>query len=131
MTIILSFAIITDCMNLICFQWNLVCDEKFKIHLSSTMFFLGVFFGAFLFGFISDHLGRKITLAICLYTQMPISLAVAFMPDFISFTIMRFVLGVWLQVTIMFVTNIYKHVLHIKISYKSCIYHSITVLKLN
>lgn len=80
-------------------QYNLVCDEKYKVPLSNTMFFLGVFCGAFIFGIISDHLGRKKTLAISLYLQVPISLAVAFMPEYISFTVLRFILGIWLQVS--------------------------------
>ena len=76
-----------------------MCDAKYKVPLSNTMFFLGVFCGAFIFGIISDHLGRKKTLAICLYSHIPISLSVAFMPEYISFTVLRFILGVWLQVS--------------------------------
>ena len=79
-------------------QWNLVCDNKYKISMSNTIYFTGVFCGALIFGFISDCIGRKPTLAICLYLQMPISLAIAFIPNYLGFIILRFLLGVWLQV---------------------------------
>ncbi|XP_067931630.1 organic cation transporter protein-like isoform X2 [Watersipora subatra] len=78
-------------------EWDLVCGDTYRVSLASTLFFCGVFVGALVFGFVADHLGRKKTLAICLYTQMPISLAIAFMPSYVPFTIMRFVLGIWLQ----------------------------------
>jgi len=62
------------------------------------MFFVGVFIGAPIFGFISDQFGRKKTLAVCLYSHIPIALAISFMPEYISFTVFRLFLGVWLQV---------------------------------
>jgi len=81
------------------FQFQLVCDNTYKISLSTTIFFLGVFAGAFVFGFISDQIGRKKTLALCLYVQIPVSFGIAFAPNWITFCVLRFILGVWLQVS--------------------------------
>lgn len=94
-------------MAIILFQWNLVCENKYKISMSNTIFFAGVFFGALIFGFISDCVGRKKTLAICLYLQMPISLAIAFIPNYLGFVILRFLLGVWLQVFLHLITCLF------------------------
>ena len=40
-------------------EWNLICDEQWKVSASDSMFFLGFFFGAGMFGQLSDISGRR------------------------------------------------------------------------
>jgi len=42
-------------------EWDLVCDKKYFATLSTSLFFLGFFFGAAIGGLISDRLGRVFT----------------------------------------------------------------------
>lgn len=37
-----------------CSQYNLVCGDEAKLPLIQSVFFLGVFIGAFVFGYIAD-----------------------------------------------------------------------------
>lgn len=36
------------------FQWDLVCDRKSLAKMTATTFFVGVMFGAIVFGYLSD-----------------------------------------------------------------------------
>ena len=41
--------------SVVCFQWDLVCDYKWKKPLTSSVFFCGVLSGAFICGQLADR----------------------------------------------------------------------------
>ncbi|XP_078339711.1 organic cation transporter protein-like isoform X3 [Crassostrea virginica] len=72
---------------------NLVCDNKYKISLSKTIFFAGVFSGSFCFGMISDLIGRKKTLLIGVLFQLASTLALAWSQNYLMYVLLRFCTG--------------------------------------
>ncbi|KAM3603931.1 uncharacterized protein V6R79_004178 [Siganus canaliculatus] len=43
-------------------EWELVCDNAWKVPFSTSMFFVGAVFGSFICGQLSDRFGRKLVL---------------------------------------------------------------------
>ncbi|ESP05239.1 hypothetical protein LOTGIDRAFT_227894 [Lottia gigantea] len=74
-------------------DWNLVCDEDYKIELSTTIYMIGTGCGALGLTYFSDKYGRKKLLIVCLLIQGFVGVGVAFLNGFILFTIMRFFIG--------------------------------------
>ncbi len=58
---------------------------------SSALF--GMMFGAIVFGTMSDRIGRKLTIAICVFLFSVFTAAAGFTNDPISFSVMRFIAG--------------------------------------
>ena len=52
------------------FQWELVCDRAYIAPLVTTVYFCGVMLGGVIFGGLSDRLGRKWVMLLCLYSQV-------------------------------------------------------------
>ncbi|CAG2176446.1 unnamed protein product, partial [Oppiella nova] len=69
-------------------QWDVVCDNSWKLPLSQSVLMIGVLFGNIFFGSFSDRYGRK-----ALFTFAPIicltsSLFTSFAPNLYVFTIL-------------------------------------------
>ncbi|XP_068591099.1 organic cation/carnitine transporter 2-like [Cebidichthys violaceus] len=75
-------------------EWDLVCDNRWKNPLTSSIFFCGVFTGSFISGQLSDRYGRKIVLFVTLAVQTLFTLFQAFSPSWTVFCAMFFVVGV-------------------------------------
>ena len=43
----------------VCLQWDLVCDDRWKTPLTSSVFFFGILIGSFISGQLSDRSWRK------------------------------------------------------------------------
>ncbi|XP_067929113.1 organic cation transporter protein-like [Watersipora subatra] len=76
-------------------SWNLVCDKKLLATLSSTMYMFGNLLGSVVCGILSDWLGRRKTLLIGLVGQLLSGIVMTFAPEFYTFTIFRFFMGVF------------------------------------
>ncbi|XP_050437931.1 organic cation transporter protein-like isoform X2 [Adelges cooleyi] len=74
-------------------EWNLVCDRKDLKNFAEMMFLLGVAFGGFFSGLVSDRFGRKKTLMASLIMQLTLGIMVALCPWFEMYLALRFVLG--------------------------------------
>ncbi|XP_060072913.1 organic cation transporter protein-like [Ylistrum balloti] len=74
-------------------EHDIVCEDKFKTSHAQTIFFGGVFVGAIGFGSLSDIIGRKKTLYISLLLLLGTTLGVAWAPDFVTFCVLRFLVG--------------------------------------
>uniref|UniRef100_A0A3B3DD73 Solute carrier family 22 member 6 n=2 Tax=Oryzias melastigma TaxID=30732 RepID=A0A3B3DD73_ORYME len=74
-------------------QWDLVCDQKSMNRATATIFFLGVMFGAAIFGYLSDRIGRKRTLLVSYIATTLFGFASAFSYNFPMFVAMRFLTG--------------------------------------
>ncbi|XP_061177670.1 organic cation transporter protein-like [Saccostrea echinata] len=74
-------------------KMNLVCKEKYKASLSKTIFFGGVLVGSFLFGLLSDVLGRRFALLIALLIVFASNMAMAWAGNFATFVILYMCAG--------------------------------------
>ncbi|XP_076081367.1 organic cation transporter protein-like [Mytilus galloprovincialis] len=72
---------------------NLVCDDKYKVSLSKTIFFGGVLLGSFMFGVISDTIGRKKTLLMASILMLASGISLSFSVNYTMFVILRFCTG--------------------------------------
>ncbi|KAL6098313.1 slc22a5 [Pungitius sinensis] len=74
-------------------EWDLVCDNRWKNPLTSSLFFCGVLAGSFLSGQLSDRYGRKIVLFVTMAVQTLFTLLQVFSPSWPAFCAMFFVVG--------------------------------------
>nr|XP_046214289.1 solute carrier family 22 member 7-like isoform X1 [Oncorhynchus gorbuscha] len=74
-------------------EWDLVCDQKGQNKATTTIFFIGVMFGAMTFGSLSDRFGRKPMLLVSYISGMLFGFASAFSTSFIMFAVLRFFTG--------------------------------------
>ena len=80
------------------FQWELVCDRAYIAPLVTTVYFCGVMLGGVIFGGLSDRLGRKWVMLLCLYSQCLIGIGLHFVQRLPVFMGLRFVQGIAIQV---------------------------------
>ncbi|XP_062283622.1 solute carrier family 22 member 7-like [Scomber scombrus] len=74
-------------------EWDLVCDERGKNKVTTTIFFVGVMFGAMSFGSLSDRFGRRIMLLVSYVSGMLFAVASAFSSSYVMFIVLRFFTG--------------------------------------
>ncbi|KXJ14266.1 organic cation transporter-like protein [Exaiptasia diaphana] len=76
-------------------DWDIICeDAKAYIPLTKTIFYAGKLVGAYLFGWISDRYGRRVTLLSTMFIQFLASLIQSFSVNFTMYVILRVPLGV-------------------------------------
>ncbi|XP_006806863.1 solute carrier family 22 member 7a isoform X1 [Neolamprologus brichardi] len=74
-------------------EWDLVCDNKHLNQALATYFFLGVTFGAILFGQLSDKFGRKSMILVSFIASTILGATSAFSTSYTMFAISRAVCG--------------------------------------
>ncbi|CAH1636432.1 unnamed protein product [Spodoptera littoralis] len=74
-------------------EWDLICDRKWLTSFTQTIFQLGTLLGSVFFGMASDRFGRKCPLLVAVVMQIACGVGAAFVPDYWSFTFLRFVIG--------------------------------------
>ncbi|XP_069134928.1 organic cation transporter protein-like [Argopecten irradians] len=74
-------------------EQDIVCEDKLKTSHAQMIFFGGVLVGAIGLGSLSDIIGRKKTLYLSFLLLLGSTLGVAWAPDFITFCILRFLVG--------------------------------------
>nr|XP_006630157.2 PREDICTED: solute carrier family 22 member 5-like isoform X2 [Lepisosteus oculatus] len=75
-------------------EWNLVCEEGWKVPFSLSVFFMGVLMGSFMSGQISDRYGRKVILFITMALQTVFSLIQIASTSWEMFCILFFIVGI-------------------------------------
>ncbi|XP_061626965.1 solute carrier family 22 member 7a [Phyllopteryx taeniolatus] len=78
-------------------EWDLVCEEHRLNQALATYFFLGVTFGAILFGHLSDKFGRKMILVAALAGTTMLGVTSAFSSSYVMFAVSRALSGVTLS----------------------------------
>ncbi|KAL0880238.1 hypothetical protein ABMA27_002696 [Loxostege sticticalis] len=76
-------------------EWNLVCDQRWMAAIAQTCYMLGVFTGAVVLGGMADKYGRKKIFVWSGVLQLVFGVAVAFVPEFWSFLVIRFLYGIF------------------------------------
>ncbi|KAF7252689.1 Solute carrier family 22 member 7 [Varanus komodoensis] len=76
--------------------WDLVCEKKALNQAIATFFFIGVTFGAVLFGYLSDRFGRRKTLVLSLCITLFFGTMSAFSMSYPMFVVMRSLCGMGL-----------------------------------
>ncbi|XP_071317526.1 organic cation/carnitine transporter 2-like [Trachinotus anak] len=74
-------------------EWDLVCDDRWKNPLTSSVFFCGVLTGSFISGQLSDRYGRKIVMFVTIAVQTVFTLIQVFSPSWVIFCAVFFVVG--------------------------------------
>ncbi|KAM4584165.1 solute carrier family 22 member 7a [Odontesthes bonariensis] len=78
-------------------EWDLVCNDKHLNQALATYFFLGVTFGAILFGQLSDKFGRKSMLLVALIATTMLGAISAFSTSYVMFAVSRALCGMALS----------------------------------
>ncbi|KAM8899196.1 organic cation/carnitine transporter 2-like isoform 2-T2 [Spinachia spinachia] len=74
-------------------EWDLVCENRWKKPLTSSLYFGGVLAGSLISGQLSDRYGRKIVLFVTMAVQTLFMLLQVFSPSWPVFCAMFFVVG--------------------------------------
>ncbi|KAM9315634.1 solute carrier family 22 member 2-like [Gastrophryne carolinensis] len=74
-------------------EFNLVCDDAWKLDLFQSFVNLGFFFGSLFIGYIADRFGRKPCLLISLLITAIFGVLVAFAPTYPWLVTFRFIQG--------------------------------------
>ncbi|XP_076607502.1 organic cation/carnitine transporter 2-like [Chaetodon auriga] len=75
-------------------EWDLVCDDRWKNPLTSSLYFCGVLTGSFISGQLSDRYGRKIVLFVTMAVQTVFTFIQVFSPSWTMFCAVFFIVGV-------------------------------------
>jgi len=71
-------------------EFGLICSDQYMVGLHGSIYMLGIMFSSYPAGYLSDTLGRRITLALTCAFYAVFLLIGAWMPDYISYTATRF-----------------------------------------
>lgn len=74
-------------------EWDLICDRKWLTSFTQTLFQLGTLIGSVAFGTAADRFGRKTPLLVAVVIQISTGIAAAYVPEFWTFTFLRFLVG--------------------------------------
>ncbi|XP_023337932.1 organic cation transporter protein isoform X1 [Eurytemora carolleeae] len=79
--------------NTLVTQLELVCDNAWQVSSSTSLFYVGSLIGNVMFGHVADKYGRRKSFFIMLFMEVTLSIALAFSPNYLVFTIIRTVNG--------------------------------------
>lgn len=74
-------------------EWDMVCSRSLLSATSDSLFMVGVLVGSFIFGQMSDKLGRKPTFFASLVTQLIFGVIAGVAPEYFTYTISRLIVG--------------------------------------
>ncbi|KAM8993919.1 solute carrier family 22 member 4 isoform 1-T1 [Guaruba guarouba] len=74
-------------------EWNLVCEDDWKVPLTTSLFFVGVLIGSFISGQLSDRFGRKNILFLTMAVQTAFSFLQIFSISWEMFTVLFLIVG--------------------------------------
>jgi len=75
-------------------QWNMVCDQEYKVALVISVYMAGFLIGSFACGWLGDKIGRKKCLMASALLSSTFSLVGTFMPELASYAATRFLTAI-------------------------------------
>ena len=90
-----------------CFQWDLVCDQKHMSWTATSIYFAGVMVGGIIFGTLSDKIGRLPVMAFTLFMPLVFGTMLYFVENLVLFIIIRCLIGVLMQVVNLYWSNLF------------------------
>ncbi|KAJ8711997.1 hypothetical protein PYW08_008951 [Mythimna loreyi] len=75
-------------------EWDLICERRWLASFNQMMLQVGILVGSTIFGFLSDRFGRKHTFLVSIVSLIVFGLGIPFSPNYLVFTILRFLVGV-------------------------------------
>ncbi|XP_041805058.1 solute carrier family 22 member 5-like isoform X2 [Chelmon rostratus] len=75
-------------------EWDLVCDNAWKVPFSTSLYFFGVLTGSLISGHLSDRFGRKIVFFLTMVLQAATALVQATSVSWVMFCILNFLRGI-------------------------------------
>ncbi|XP_050674819.1 organic cation transporter protein-like isoform X2 [Leptidea sinapis] len=79
--------------NTIIMQWSLICDDKWLVCFTQTIFQFGTLVGSILFGMASDRFGRRLPMVAAVVLEALMGIIAVYMPSYELFTFVRFLIG--------------------------------------
>ncbi|XP_038050998.1 organic cation transporter protein-like [Patiria miniata] len=83
--------------NTIVMELDLVCDQEILASTAQSILFCGVLAGAFIFGQLSDLIGRKTVLLVSVLLQAAAGISIAFVYEYHWFVMLWFFIGMFEQ----------------------------------
>ncbi|VDK44997.1 unnamed protein product [Dibothriocephalus latus] len=74
-------------------DWDLVCEEAWKVPFTSSMYMVGMMIGFVLGGVCGDRLGRRKTIYMATFLECGFGLAVSFSPNYVAYVVLRTLLA--------------------------------------
>ncbi|XP_072923294.1 organic cation/carnitine transporter 2-like isoform X3 [Hemitrygon akajei] len=75
------------------YQWDLVCNNNWRVPFATSVFYMGVLVGSFTSGILSDRFGRKIVMFGTMAVQIIFNFLLAFSPNLEIFSLINFFRG--------------------------------------
>ncbi|XP_072446684.1 organic cation/carnitine transporter 2-like isoform X4 [Chiloscyllium punctatum] len=75
-------------------EWDLVCNNAWKMPFSMSVYFLGVLTGSFVSGVLSDRFGRKAILFVTMAVQTGFNVLQVFSSSWEIFCLVNFLIGI-------------------------------------
>eukprot|EP00090_Calanus_glacialis_P012639 TRINITY_DN21241_c0_g1_i1.p1 TRINITY_DN21241_c0_g1~~TRINITY_DN21241_c0_g1_i1.p1 ORF type:complete len:616 (-),score=86.58 TRINITY_DN21241_c0_g1_i1:500-2347(-) len=79
--------------NTLVTELDLVCEQQWWPSTSTALFYVGSLIGNIMFGHVADRYGRRTAFFIMLAMEVVLSMALAFSPNYIVYTIIRTING--------------------------------------
>ncbi|CAK1591347.1 unnamed protein product [Parnassius mnemosyne] len=73
-------------------EFSLVCEKEWLPRTGYTLFWVGSIFGNLFFGWMSDRYGRRPTILLMIYLEVPLAIAACFPSSYMTYIVLR-VLG--------------------------------------
>ncbi|XP_072923293.1 organic cation/carnitine transporter 2-like isoform X2 [Hemitrygon akajei] len=74
-------------------EWDLVCNNNWRVPFATSVFYMGVLVGSFTSGILSDRFGRKIVMFGTMAVQIIFNFLLAFSPNLEIFSLINFFRG--------------------------------------
>ncbi|CAG0879578.1 unnamed protein product [Cyprideis torosa] len=125
----------TEIVSSVVIDFELVCDKSIYPTLALCVLNVGGIIGVYLFGTIADKLGRRIAFFLCLGTELLAGMVTALCPNFTSWLVCRFFVGLTIpaiyQIPFIIAIELVGPTYRAFITVMTCLYYTVGLLLLS